>query len=178
MTEHNRQKRTEEEIAFSEIIGDLVEQWGFKRHLGRIWSLIFLRPKPVSPTDIQEELSLSAGTVSAALAELQTWGVVKRIRIAGDRNFYYEADLQIWRSVSNVLRARELRILEEASAGLSGLSASYEKRSGEATAFQVKRLKHVCEAVETARLLFSHLVSASPLGLAKVNKLFQRLKSL
>lgn len=178
MSTEKKTSMSEEEIAFSEIIGDLVEQWGFKRHLGRIWSLIFLRPDPVSPTEIQEELSLSAGTVSSALAELQTWGVVKRIRIAADRNFYYEADLQIWRSVSNVLRTRELRILEEASAGLAGLGTSLEKRSGENTAFQIKRLKHVRDSVDTALMLFSHLVSASPLSLGKMSKLFHRLKSL
>lgn len=75
---------SEEEIAFSEIIGDLVEQWGFNRHLGRIWSLLFLRQKPLSPSDIQQGLSLSAGSVSSGLSELQIWGVVKRIRLVGD----------------------------------------------------------------------------------------------
>ncbi len=178
MSQETETSMTEEEIAFSEIIGDLVEQLGFKRHLGRIWSLIFLRPEPVSPTDIQTELSLSAGTVSSALAELQTWGVVKRIRIAADRNFYYEADVQIWRSVSNVLRTRELRILEEASAGLAGLATSLEKRSSANASFQIKRVKHVRESVDTATLLFTHLVSPSPLNLVKMNKLFQRLKNI
>jgi len=169
---------TDEEIAFAEIIGDLVEQWGFKRHLGRIWSLVYLREQPVSPTDIQEQLALSAGTVSTALSELQTWGVVKRIRVAGDRNFYYEADTHIWRSISTVLRTRELRILEEAEGGLSALAETLGRGSRGDAVFQMKRIKHIHSAVETALSLFGGLIEATPLSLPRLTKIFQRLKTL
>ncbi|MSP18775.1 MAG: hypothetical protein EXR74_04310 [Bdellovibrionales bacterium] len=171
-------KMSEEEIAFSEIIGDLVEQWGFIRHLGRIWSLLFLKQKPLSPSDIQAFLSLSAGSVSSSLSELQTWGVVKRIRMAGDRNFYYEPELHIWKSVSNVLRNREIRILEEANRGLSGLIERLQSRSKEeGVDFQIKRLKQIREAMETAFLLFSALVNGGPLSLPKVGRLFDKFRS-
>jgi DNA-binding transcriptional regulator GbsR (MarR family) len=171
-------KMSEEEVAFSEIIGDLVEQWGFNRHLGRIWSLLFLRPKPLSPSDIQEGLSLSAGSVSSGLSELQTWGVVKRIRMAGDRNFYYEPETRIWKSVSNVLRTREIRILEEADGGLNALVKRLQEKGKEEHAdFQVKRIKQIREAMETAHLLFSTLVNGSPLSLPKMSRLFDKFRS-
>lgn len=170
---------TEEEVAFAEIIGDLVEQWGFKRHLGRIWSLLYLRAEPISPSDIQEALSLSAGSVSAALAELQTWGVVKRIRVAGDRNFYYEPELQIWKSVSNVLRTRELRILEEAQAGLDTLAVTLGGRGEKDTKeFQIKRIKHVRDAIDCACTLFGLLIAGGPLGLPRMKRLVDRLRSI
>lgn len=170
---------SEEEIAFSEIIGDLVEQWGFNRHLGRIWSLLYLRPQPINPTDIQDILSLSAGSVSSGLAELQTWGVVKRIRIAADRNFYYEPETHIWRSVANVLRTREIRILEEAQGGLGALCTTLQKKTKDDLAdFQAKRVKHVRDAVETAQSLFNHLITPSSSGLMKMKSLFNRLRSL
>ncbi|MCB0404924.1 MAG: hypothetical protein KDD51_09070 [Bdellovibrionales bacterium] len=170
---------TEEELAFSEIIGDLIEQWGFKRHLGRIWSLLYLSSAPLNPTEIQERLALSAGSVSSALGELQIWGVVKRIRIAGDRNFYFEADVHIWRSISTVLHTRELRILEEAEASLGVLQKSLGASGNEENAkFQSGRVKHVKDAVETAHALFSQLfISHSP-SLPRVGKLFKRLKTL
>lgn len=169
---------SEEEIAFSEIIGDLVEQWGFNRHLGRIWSLLFLRQKPLSPSDIQQGLSLSAGSVSSGLSELQIWGVVKRIRLVGDRNFYYEPETRIWKSVSNVLRTREIRILDEAQGGLAALVERIKDRGKtEGAEFQIKRIKQIKEAMETAHSLFTAMVNGSPLSLPKMGRLFDRFRS-
>ncbi|NBX67555.1 MAG: hypothetical protein EBR01_01175 [Proteobacteria bacterium] len=174
----DKTKMSEEEVAFSEIIGDLVEQWGFNRHLGRIWSLLFLRQKPLSPSDIQDGLSLSAGSVSSGLSELQTWGVVKRIRMAGDRNFYYEPETRIWKSVANVLRTREIRILEEAHGGLNALVERLQGRIKEdGVDFQIKRIKQIREAMETAHLLFTALVNGSPLALPKIGRLFDKFRS-
>lgn len=169
---------TEEEIAFAEIIGDLVEQWGFNRQLGRVWCLLFLKSKPQSPSDIQEALSLSAGSVSSALNELQMWGVVKRLRVSGDRNFYYEPETRIWKSISNVLRAREIRILDEAQAGLSALVESLQQKKDPEKEFQIKRVKQVRDAIETAQQLFNALVNGGAFSLPKLNRLFDRFKSL
>lgn len=169
---------SEEEIAFGEIIGDLVEQWGFNRQLGRVWCLLYLKSKPQSPSDLQEALNLSAGSVSSALNELQMWGVVKRLRVAGDRNFYFEPETRIWKSISNVLRAREIRILDEAQAGLSALIESLQQKKDSEREFQIKRVKQVRDAIETAHQLFNALVSGGAFTLPKLNRLFDKFKSL
>ncbi|NBT58837.1 hypothetical protein EBT16_08650 [bacterium] len=169
---------TEEEVAFAEIIGDLVEQWGFNRQLGRVWCLLFLQSKPQSPSDIQEALGLSAGSVSSALNELQMWGVVKRLRVSGDRNFYYEPEIRIWKSISNVLRAREIRILDEAQAGLSALIESLQQKKDSEKEFQIKRVKQVREAIDTAQQLFNALINGGAFSLPKLNRLFDRFKAL
>ena len=176
MDKAERTSMTEEEIAFSEIIGDLVEQWGFRRHLGRIWSLLYLRAEPVNPTRIQSQLELSAGSVNAHLSELQTWGTVKRVRIAGDRNFYYEVNPSIWKSVSNVIRTRELRILEEAQSGLRSLSARL-KRGGKDD-FQARRVEKVRTVAELAIGLSSLLIGAPPEKIVKAVRMLKRLRSL
>lgn len=169
---------SEEEIAFAEIIGDLVEQWGFRRHLGRIWSLLFLSSDPVSASEIQDKLGMSAGGVSTALAELQVWGVIKRIRLAGDRNFYFTAEKQIWRSISTVLHTRELRILEEASGGLDRLEQTLKKSSVKNSEFQAARVKHVNQAVDIARLIMEQLAISNSMSFARLGKLFLKLKGL
>ena len=169
---------SEEETAFAEIIGDLVEQWGFNHQLGRVWCFLYLKSKPQSPSDLQEALNLSAGSVSSALNELQMWGVVKRLRVAGDRNFYFEPETRIWKSISNVLRAREIRILDEAQAGLTGLIESLQQKKDSEKDFQIKRVKQVRDAIETAHQLFNALVSGGAFTLPKLNRLFDRFKSL
>lgn len=179
MMERASSTMSAEEVAFSEIIGDLVEQWGFKRHLGRIWGLLYLRQEPLNPKQIQDELSLSAGNVNALLSELQTWGVVKRVRLAGDRHFYFEAETHIWRSISNVLHTREFRILDEALAGLRSLAVTLEKHpKKELAAFQLKRLAHIRNAIDTVYTLASIVLQASPERLAKISKLISRLRGL
>ncbi|MBT3981439.1 MAG: hypothetical protein HOE90_08805 [Bacteriovoracaceae bacterium] len=172
-------KMSDTEIAFSEIIGDLVEQWGFKRHLGRVWSLLYLRTNPLNPKQIQEELNLSAGSVSATLVELQTWGVVKRIRVAGDRNFYFEAETHIWKSVSNVLRARELRILEEAYSGIKNLTKTMAQNDDQDMAnFHITRAEHVLDAISTSNSIMEHFVNMNPENVEKLAKLVKKLTSL
>ncbi len=170
---------TEEEIAFSEIIGDLIEQWGFKRHLGRVWALLYLRPEPLNPKQIQLELSLSAGSVNALLSELQTWGVAKRVRIAGDRHFYFEAETHIWKSITTVLQMREFRILDEAMAGLKALDRTLKRSPQKDMAkFQLKRIEHVSSTIQTVYSLSSILLQASPDRLEKISRLISRLRMM
>jgi DNA-binding transcriptional regulator GbsR (MarR family) len=98
----------------ADAVGSLMEFWGFKRIMGRIWSLLYLRDEPLSAAELCEELAISTGAASMTLSELEHWGVVKRSRPPGDRREYFEAETDIWRMVSRVLRERELLQIERA----------------------------------------------------------------
>jgi DNA-binding transcriptional regulator GbsR (MarR family) len=98
----------------ADAVGSLMEFWGFKRIMGRIWSLLYLRDEPLSAAELCEELAISTGAASMTLSELEHWGVVKRSRQPGDRREYFEAETDIWRMVSRVLRERELLQIERA----------------------------------------------------------------
>lgn len=89
-------------------VGGLMEFWGFKRNMGRMWTLLYLEPEPLSAADIAERLSLSSGAISMTLADLQQWGAVRKTWIPGERRDYYEPETDIWKMVSNVFRSREL----------------------------------------------------------------------
>ncbi len=89
-------------------VGGLIEFWGFKRPMGRIWAILYLTPQPLSAQELGERLAMSAGGVSMALAELSKWGVVKKTWVPGERRDYYEPETSIWKMVSRVFREREL----------------------------------------------------------------------
>ncbi|MEZ4846632.1 MAG: hypothetical protein R2877_06745 [Bdellovibrionota bacterium] len=89
-----------------------------------MWSLLYMRNQPLNPSQIEYELALSKGNVNGLLNELIDWGVVKKVRLGGDRNYYYEVEQQIWKSISNVLQSREARILDEAIERTSHLERS------------------------------------------------------
>lgn len=95
-------------------VGGLIEFWGFKRNMGRMWTLLYLERRPLSAADLAERLSLSSGAVSMTLGELQKWGVVKKAWVPGERREYYEPETSIWKMVSRVFRERELRQIHQA----------------------------------------------------------------
>src|SRR5436309_2242052 len=98
----------------ADAVGALMEFWGFKRVMGRVWTLLYLRGEPLSAAELCEQLAISSGAASMTLAELEHWSVVKRFRKSGDRREYFEAETDIWKMISKVLRERELVQIERA----------------------------------------------------------------
>src|SRR5882724_8409026 len=96
----------------ADAVGALMEFWGFKRVMGRVWALLYLRGDELSASELCDQLSISSGAASMALSELEHWAVVRRIRRAGDRREYFEAETDVWKMISRVLRERELTQIE------------------------------------------------------------------
>src|ERR1700682_4931563 len=96
----------------ADAVGALMEFWGFKRVMGRVWALLSLRGDALSASDLCDQPSISSGAASMALSELEHWTVVRRIRRPGDRREYFEAETDVWKMISRVLRERELAQIE------------------------------------------------------------------
>jgi HTH-type transcriptional regulator, glycine betaine synthesis regulator len=101
-------------LRVADAVGGLMEAWGFKRNMGRLWTLLYLETRPLSAADVGDRLQLSSGAVSMLLTELQQWGAVKKAWVPGERRDYYEPETSIWKMVSRVFRERELRWIREA----------------------------------------------------------------
>lgn len=102
------------EMAVYERMGRIAEFWGFKRNLGRVWTLLYLNTYPLSATDVQSALGISAGSVSIAVRELQRWGAIHAVNLPGSRKVHFGAESNVWRLVSGVLRGRERLELDAA----------------------------------------------------------------
>src|SRR5256885_9834464 len=110
-------RREQERALLHEVagaVGGLMEFWGFKRTMGRIWTTLYLSDDPLSAAELCERLEISSGAASMTLNELEGWGVVSRSRKPGDRREYFEAETDVWKMVSRVLRERELQQIERA----------------------------------------------------------------
>jgi DNA-binding transcriptional regulator GbsR (MarR family) len=99
--------REEAELLAADAIGDVIEHWGFRKGLGRVWTVLFIAAEPLPAAAIGERLSMSAGAVSMALTELQRWGVVHRVWRPGERREFFEAETDFWRMTSKVFDERE-----------------------------------------------------------------------
>lgn len=138
----------------TEAVGRLMDFWGFKRHMGRIWALLYLSPDSLTARDIQQRLALSAGSVSTTLNELARWGVVRRLHPAHSRAEHFEAEVNLWKMVSRVFRERELtEIVEAISAfeqALKELEAPPENDADDRRA-RAQR-ERIAELLQVARL--------------------------
>ena len=101
------------ELDVADTIGRLMHFWGFKRRMGRMWTLLYLSPEPLGAAELSERLKMSAGGVSMTLNDLLKWGAVKKTWRPGERREYYESETSIWKLLRRVLRERELTLVRE-----------------------------------------------------------------
>ena len=153
----------------SDVIGRLIEFWGFKRNMGRVWTVLYLSPEPLSAEDLRHALQLSSGAVSMTLSELSRWGVVRRVWIQGERKDFYTAEVQLWRMISRVFNEREK---SEVTAAIDAFEDALEKldrirrTSNDPTAraraeLQHERISQLLELARLGRKLLDALVSTA-----------------
>jgi DNA-binding transcriptional regulator GbsR (MarR family) len=165
----------------AEVVGGLMEFWGFKAVMGRLWAVLYLSPQPLAAAELAERLSLSSGGVSMALQELQKWGVVRKAWRPGERRDYYEPETSIWKMVSRVFRERELGKVREATEAFEAALKLVEKARGKAAAEEKRRLRFV-EGRLTSLLRLSRvgeqllglLAAGSPIDPQPLKSLFER----
>jgi DNA-binding transcriptional regulator GbsR (MarR family) len=165
MSTRGEERQSEAELLVAEAVGRLIEFWGFRAVLGRIWAILYLSEQPLSASQLCDRLTISTGAASMSLAELERWGVVVRHRPMGERKDFFEAETDIWKMVSRVYRERELVQIERAleafaqAATLFDLSAkvgdAQERRAGR---FARERTANLVELARLGRTLLSSLV--------------------
>jgi DNA-binding transcriptional regulator GbsR (MarR family) len=158
------------EAAVSDVVGRLIEFWGFKRNMGRIWAVLYLSPDPLSADDLRQTLSLSSGAVSMTLHELLRWGVVRKVWVQGERKDFFTAEVQLWRMISRVFSEREkteivmaIEQLEEALAEVSRLRTSSDPDTRARAELQYGRIKQLLELAKLGRKLIETLISTAKL---------------
>jgi HTH-type transcriptional regulator, glycine betaine synthesis regulator len=159
------------EAAVSDVIGRLMEFWGFKRNMGRVWAVLYLSPDPLSADDLRMALQLSSGAVSMTLSELARWGVVRRVWIQGQRRDFYAAEIALWRMISRVFSEREraevaaaIEAFEEALAELEHLRrTSADPTQRTRAELQRTRVLHLLELARLGQRLIDALLSTAKL---------------
>lgn len=153
----------ESEVLISDSVGRLIEFWGFKRNMGRLWSILYLSGRPHSAPEIQNKLQLSAGAVSMTLNELMRWGVVKKVWIQGERRDHYEAEGNFWKMISRVFQERErvevldaIDIMEDAIDFLKEKAKDPDARAR--AEFQAARVRELLDLARFGKQLLDTLI--------------------
>lgn len=154
------------EIAVSDAVGRLMEFWGFKRNMGRVWAVMYLSPTPLTAAELKDLLQISSGVVSMTLAELMRWGVVKKVWVQGERKDFFVAETALWRMISRVLGERERAEIASAvdsfELAMEALEARRKAEGDEGRAridLQLRRVRALHELAKMGRTLLDALVS-------------------
>jgi len=160
---------TASEIAVSDVIGRLIEFWGFKRNMGRVWSVLYLSPDALSAEDLRHLLRLSSGAVSMTLSELSRWGVVRKVWVQGERKDFFVAEVQLWKMISRVFSERErVEIVSAVEAFESALRAldrlvPTDAETRARAELQKERIKNLLELAKLGQGLLEALLSTAKL---------------
>lgn len=130
------------ELEVAEAVGALMEFWGFKRQMGRLWTVLFLSPDPLDVNALGERLQMSPSAVSLSLAELQKWGAVRKTWVTGERRDFFSVEPRVWRLVRRVVERRELVLIRDASeafAAADGALKELRATGGDRSAIAFKR---------------------------------------
>jgi DNA-binding transcriptional regulator GbsR (MarR family) len=133
----------------ADMIGRLIEYWGFRAIMGRLWTFLYLSPEPLTAPELARRLGVSTGSISMAVTDLQKWGVVKKTWRPGDRKDFYEAETSIWKMVSRVIRERELVYVHDAIAEFDAARAQAAAERAGASAADKSRLKFIEGRLDT-----------------------------
>ena len=160
----------ESERIVSDSVGRLMELWGFKRNMGRVWTLLYLAGEPVTAKQLRDRLQLSTGAVSMTLGELGRWGVARKSWVQGDRRDFYEAEANVWKMVSRVMRERELsevvqaiEAFEEALVALDHTGEELGLRASSRWKVQRQRIEQLLELARLGRTMLEALISSARL---------------
>lgn len=140
----------EAKLAVADQLGALMEFWGFKRVLGRLWTMLYLSDRPLTAAELGEQLSLSASAISLAMTELKRWGVVHEdvsFSTRTRRAQSYRAEVNVWSMVNNVFRQRELPLIARTQDVLKASMARVENLSS------TPETRHTLRALKTLNAL-------------------------
>lgn len=92
--------------------GEMGTNWGVNRSVAQIHALLYLSDRPLNAEEISDTLKLARSNVSTALKELQSYAIVRRQHVAGDRRDHFVAETDLWELLMRISAERKRREID------------------------------------------------------------------
>jgi DNA-binding transcriptional regulator GbsR (MarR family) len=102
--------------------GEMGTQWGVNRSVSQIHALLYLSDRPLPADEIVVALGLARSNVSTGLKELQSYAIVRRVHVEGDRRDHFVAETDLWDMVIRIAAERKRREIDPTIAFLAEIS--------------------------------------------------------
>jgi DNA-binding transcriptional regulator GbsR (MarR family) len=132
-------KLTEAKAQFISSWGAFGTHWGINRTMAQIHALLLVSANPLTQDDIMKQLNISRGNVNMNTRDLIDWGLVERVLIPGERKEFFNAEKDIWKVATQIIKERKKRELDP----MLKLLGQLEKIEGD------KKDKNVKQFVDT-----------------------------
>ena len=144
----------------ADTIGQMMEFWGFKHIMGRLWTTLYLSSYPLSAPELAQRMGVSSGAVSMAIRDLMQWGAIRKMCLKDSRKDHYTAEKNIWKLVSRVLAQREGRRIEAAFENIEETlkALKLKKKSDSETQYQIEQINELKKLTKVASRLLKFLL--------------------
>lgn len=112
---------------FVHLWGDMASAWGINKTMSQIHALLYAESNPLDTDSIMEILGISRGNANMNLHRLLEWDLIHKVHFQGDRKDYYEAETDVWKIVSTIIRERQQREIEPIRKELAKCVQTLEK---------------------------------------------------
>ena len=157
--------------------GDMGGHWGVNRSVGQIHALLYLSERPLTADDISDTLGMARSNVSNSLKELQTWRLIRRVSVLGDRRDYFEAEADLWEMLLRIVEGRKEREIDPAIVTLRQCvqEAKGDKRMPSAA---TGRLSDMLEFVESLNACYAQIQKLPKSKLGAIVRMGGRIANL
>ncbi len=97
---------------FIQAWGGFGSQWGINRSMAQVHALLLVSTDPLSTEDVMDRLNISRGNANMNLRALIDWNLVRRVLRQGERREFFEAEKDVWKIATQIIRERKKRELE------------------------------------------------------------------
>ena len=108
--------------------GEMGTHWGVNRSVAQVHALLYLSDRPLHAEEICAALGLARSNVSTALKELQSYEIVRRTHVLGDRRDHFVAEIDPWELLLKIAAERKRREVDPTIVLLGGLVERMEGR--------------------------------------------------
>jgi DNA-binding transcriptional regulator GbsR (MarR family) len=138
--------------------------------MGELFALLYITGTEWTAEELRRWLGVSRGNVSMNLRELLSWGVVHRVRRAGERRELFRAETDVWTLFRKILSERKRRELDP-SLNVLERACDVAKEDPELRALQA-RLEPLLRFFKSIDALAVQLLSLPSGDLAEISHLF------
>lgn len=135
--------------------GEMGVRWGINRTVAQVHALLFVSENPIDAAEISTTLSTARSNISTALRELESWGLIRKVHVMGDRKDHFEAHAEVWEMFRLIVRQRKRREFDP----LLETAKECFAVSSQDQPFLKKRFKELVEFLEMGNGFFRTLDS-------------------
>ena len=128
--------------------GEMGTKWGINRTVAQIHALLFISEEPLNAEDICNRLGVARSNVSNSLKELQNWGIVSVVHLAGDRRDHFESVKDVYELFRIIATERKRREIDPTLRNLRKSADEAGETNDQADAYAKGQLEELLEFFE------------------------------